>query len=164
MRRSLWIAAVAALALPACWYSTTRPKPSSTGTNGGLDPQTVEVTGLVQLFDRSDHHLRTMPGWTVQASLYVRNPRGGAPVFSTQQILQSGSDGVFRVRFTAADAAAVDLRGRSCDFDPDTQDCCLQEPPCAPSNCAIWATVSRVSVVPGQSTQGDVTVGCDHVP
>jgi hypothetical protein len=167
MRRNLSRIA-AALVLPplvagsSCWFSTTPPKPTAGSENE--DPSAAVVTGNVQLFDRTDHHSRIMPGWSVMASWYTRSG-SGTPRLVQRDVTQSSGAGVYEVRFTDPYLVAVDIQGRLCAVDLDGMDCCIGDNPCNRPECTtIWTTPIRINLGPGARERRTVIVACDHVP
>jgi hypothetical protein len=161
------LACAVALIIPAtttCWFSSTSPKPGPSTSEQG-DPSAAVVTGLVQLFDRTDHHRRTMPGWAVKASWYVRSGSGNPLKLEYTDVVVSGRDGVYEVRWSHPRLAAVDLQGRICEFDPTDLECCIDDPPCNRPACKnAWTPASRLEVTTGSRQSLTLTVGCNHVP
>jgi hypothetical protein len=155
------LALAAAVAGSSCLYSTTPPKPSGSGTET-VDPNAAVLTGTVQLYDRTDHHLRNMPGWAVRASWYVR---GTPPRLDHVDVVVSGGSGVYEVRRSDPDVVAVEIQGRLCGIDLEGMDCCLGDNPCNRPECtSIWTTPVRVDIAPGGRERRTVTVPCDHAP
>lgn len=165
LARRFAAAALAALLLGgACWFETTPPERDEPPVVP-VDPNEVVLTGLVQFFDRTDHHTRPAVGWLVTVTWLGPDKNGdGQPDALDAWILRAGSAGVYETRFNSRTVIAAEVRGARCDYDPVAADCCLDIPPCDPRNCQIWGSARRLNVVPGQRYQQDVVVGCDHAP
>ncbi len=145
------LAALTALST-SCLFSTATPKTADPGAPGGASPEAV-VTGLVQLVDRRDLHVRKAENWTVRAIWIVRDRNGdGVPDTGWIQFTHTGSDGVFRVAYNNRETLRVELYALNCNVDP-TDTTAFQ-----------WTAVETTAILPGEHVHNDLAVPCDHVP
>lgn len=164
MRGGRFLAAAAACTALAggCWFGTNPPEVAPP-VEVPPDPNEVVLTGRVQFFDRVDHMTRPAPGWMVTVAWFgADGDRDGQPDLVDTWITRAGMSGVYDVRFRSNTVVAAEMRAALCDYDPVLADCCLDIPPCPPSNCQIWGAIRRISVAPGQRFQQDLVVPCSH--
>jgi hypothetical protein len=157
------------LALPlllasACLFSTTPPE-RQTPDPVPIDPDLIVVTGVVQLFDRTDGHTRAAVDWTVRATWYKPDPlRPGQYSVEQRSVVHSGNGGSYEVSLSSREVVAVEIQAVTCEFDPALSNCCVDVPPCVGPQCQIWTAARRLNVAPGMQLQQHLVVRCEHVP
>lgn len=149
----------------SCLFSTTAPKRTPTPGEPS-DPTEVVLTGLVQFFDRSDGRTRSVPEWPVSVVWLGPDRTGdGQPDVVNRAVINSGPSGVYEARYRDRTLTTAEVKAAVCTYNPDQYACCLATPPeCPTSQCQIWTTPRRLTVHPGQRSQQNVVVPCDHLP
>jgi hypothetical protein len=148
----LALAAAAAVLATSCLFSTAPPKTANNAPPTS-DSRVAVVTGLVQVVDRHDLHVRTMPNWSVRAIWIVHDRTGDqVPDVGWIQVINTGANGVFRASFQSGETVRVELYAMNCGVDPND------------TGADIWAPAEIVDIVPGQQVHDDLAVPCDNVP
>lgn len=160
-----WSPAVVALFASACLFSTTPPERPDGTPVVPPDPNLIQITGLVQLFDRTDYHTRAAVDWPVMAIWYKPDPlRPGQLSIEQRTVVRSGNGGSYQVALSSRDVVAVEVQAIVCDYDPVEASCCVENPPCSGPQCQVWTAPRRLSVAPGVRLQQNLVVRCEHVP
>jgi hypothetical protein len=162
-RRMAFLTGAILVFASACLFSSNPTKPSAPGPE--IDPDAAIVTGVVQLFDRTDGHISIAPDWLVRADWYIDVGDAEPPRFVARQLVRSGPDGAYDVRYTHPHAIAVVLTARVCTVDPQELECCLHEPPCDLPECTtVWITPAQIDAKLGTHERHTLRVGCAHAP
>jgi hypothetical protein len=148
----------------ACLFSTTPPKPSADGDQEPApDPNSAVVVGQVMHFGLVDRVYRRAPGRYVSIVAFGpdRNGDGQLDRLGDQDV-RSDRSGTYRATIQHRDLQAVELKAWICSYDPATTDleCCIENPPCPPSQCNIWTTPRRFALHPGNTLNQQVIVPC----
>lgn len=162
MSKLFALAALVTLLAGGCLFSTTPPKPRDEPGSDD-DPDLAVVTGLVQLYDRTDNHYRSMPGWPVKVEWFSRDlDHEGRPLLLKKRVVYSEGAGVYSAALSNPRIGSVRVRAFLCiERSPDLE-CCLDDDPC--QNCEVWRPPVTISTAPGERLQKDLVVPCDHVP
>ena len=155
-QRSWLAAALAGLACVAC-FSTTAPDvdpPQSTGQAEG-----TWVRGKVLRSLGGEY--RNALDWTVVAAWYGPDRNlDGRPDRLSRVVAKTNTDGVYAIRYQdPRTPIRVEVRAVRCDFDPETNACCLAEP-CPTCSVDPWTTAIGRNTTMGQTEQIDVVVRC----
>lgn len=165
MNRAWRFGALVLLFGTSCLFETTAPKPRPGSGDSDVNPDAAIVTGLVQIYDRQDRDVTPGREWYLSVTWYRADTnRDGQLEVLSRTITRSGLDGVYRIEYESPLVVRVEVAPRMCVVDFEAMECCLGNPPCNGTPCAIWLPAVGVNVHQGERLQRNLTVRCDFVP